>query len=54
VILGFDHVLAFSVLERDHLPATAALLRPFTCRPVGQVVFQRRQKKRAESASILT
>ena len=32
-------VQALSVLERDHLPATAALLRPFTCRPVGQVVF---------------
>jgi hypothetical protein len=54
VIPGFDQVLAFSVLERDHLPATAALLRPFTCQPVGQVVFQRRQKEHAESASVLT
>jgi hypothetical protein len=53
VIHRLDHVQALSVLERDHLPATAALLRPFTCRPVGQVVFQRRQKERPESAPIL-
>jgi hypothetical protein len=53
VILEFDQVLTFGVPERDHLPATAALLRPFTCRSVGQVVFQRRQKERAKPASIL-
>ena len=54
VVHRLDHVQALSVLERDHLPATAALLRPFTCRPVRDVVLQRRQKERAESASILT
>ena len=45
MVHGFDHVLAFSVLERDQSPATAALLRPFTCRPIGEVVLQRRQKE---------
>ena len=34
-IFRFGDVLAFGVLDRDDLPATAPLLRPFTCRPIG-------------------
>lgn len=53
VIHRLDHVQALSVLERDHLPATAALLRPFTRRPVREVMLQRGQKERAESSPTL-
>jgi hypothetical protein len=45
-----DHVQTRGVLKREHVSATAALLRPFTA----DHFDQRRRKERAESTPVLT